>query len=74
MTNVEAMNTNYHNWKDFILQSKYIDAKDETDKWLLAIIDEVKDNDSVVQVYFDGWFETKYKRVGLDLSVELADR
>ena len=68
----DSQNIGNHMWKKYILDSKYIDAKDETQGWRLAVVDEFKDNNSMVRVHFDGWFEEKYKKVSLGNECRLG--
>lgn len=52
-----------YDWREDLLRSKYVDAKDEYQKWLLAVVDGFQDNNSLVQVHFDGWYDKKYCKV-----------
>jgi len=72
MTSTHFQNIGNHTWKKYILDSKYIDAKDETGAWRLAVVDKFKSNSSVVHVHFDGWSEEKYNEVSLGNECRLG--
>jgi len=48
-------------WRSFIKEQHYVDAKDEVGKWLLARVEKIK-NDNTIYVKYDGW-KKKYDRV-----------
>lgn len=41
--------------KNYFNKGTYIDAKDTTNKWCVAIIIEVCHDDSTIKISFDGW-------------------
>ena len=67
-----SQNIDNHMWKKYILDSKYIDARDDQHNWLLAVVDEFQDNNSMVRVHLDGWNEERYKRVSLGNECRLG--